>query len=1021
MFGLDIDLLDKDSILGAAITAAVVIGLAVVTQGASLTIMGFGAGTTALMAGAVTFGLSYGTSVLSKALSPDMTTSGGDRGYQLTVKGSTLPHQIIYGKTKVSGGIMYQGTTANNKYLHNVIAFSGHEIEDFESVYFNDEKLTLSGNGVDVVSPDKYVNKVKIIKRLGTATQEAVTTSDLTTTNSFTTDATGIKEGTQYTIIFLGNTDFTLVGAPSNTVGTSFVATQNGAELAQGRGLVTFTQTSSIPVPAEWTSNHRLLATAYLYIVLQFDSDVFPNGVPEISAVVKGKKVYDPRTSTTAWSDNPALCLRDYITSGKGGDNTTIYNYGIGEDIGNVDDDLVTIAANVCDYLDYPTLSGDTRFSLNGAFTTNTTPYDAIQNLSTAMGGLLWYAQGKWRMKPAYYTNPVLHLDEDDLRSGLSIVTRHSRRDNFNIVKGTFRGEESGWQISDFPQVPKFNSSSYNAFLEVDNGQESVIDLQLPFTDNSVQARRIARITLERNRQQLAVQASFGLRALQVQVGDIITLTNTRLGFSNKEFEVTTWSFGSSSDYDIQITMSLVEISESVFDDIDDGVVYENDNTTLPSAFDVPPIGLGASQDYRVINEHLTNVLVIDVTADSPERIDYVEIEYKLSTDSNYTTLATGDLGRFEIIDIEVPDIDPTTGQASGTVTYDIRARAINAFGIKGEFEYISPTVEPDTTKPNNVSNLTKEISGGTIFFKWTASDSLDLSFYRLHYQSSTTASSITNGQVLIDKIARPATSITYPALRGTFFLQTWDKSGNKADNPVSVVVQPSELPSLDEIEDTADTYEGVKSNTVGTVTTSNITSSNMVVGKAYVIRSLGTTDWNAVAGTTGVTYSVGESIYVKAQSAGTGYGWRKSLRLSSFTSPTTGTYDAEADGYNSLEYIDTGNARTVRVSYEIEFERHHSQVQSSTGFTEVYWDDIPQVWSTWPDNWDTWTLEQAEFNDYSVEVQVDASNTTTFSNNWVTATGEAVGRYFRFRLVLKNENANVSPQVLSFKGIVEY
>lgn len=95
--------------------------------------------------------------------------------------------------------------------------------------------------------------------------------------------------------------------------------------------------------------------------------------------------------------------------------------------------------------------------------------------------------------------------------------------------------------------------------------------------------------------------------------------------------------------------------------------------------------------------------------------------------------------------------------------------------------------------------------------------------------------------------------------------------------------------------------------------------------------------------------------------------------------------------------------------------------MQSSTGFTEVYWDDIPQVWSTWPDNWDTWTLEQAEFNDYSVEVQVDASNTTTFSNNWVTATGEAVGRYFRFRLVLKNENANVSPQVLSFKGIVEY
>ena len=952
--GIDIDLLDEDAAIGAAITTAIIIGLHYLTGGASTAILG-GQGASLSTVAATYGGLQYGTSVLTKALLPQDQIKGGDRGYLVTQRGSTLPHQIIYGKTRSAGGIVFQGTTDNNKYLHTVLAFAGHEIEEFETIYFNDEVLTLSGN--DVTAPAKYVGKVKIVKKLGTTTQTAVTSSDL------------------------GN----------------------------------------LAPPAKWTTDCKLLATAYLYVRLKFDADAFSNGVPEITAVVKGKKVYDPRTSTTAWSDNPALCLRDYITSGKGGDNTTIYNYGISEDIENVDDSLVTIAANVCDYLDYPTLSGDTRFSLNGAFTTNTTPYDAIQNLSTAMGGLLWYAQGKWRMKPAYYTSPVLDLNEDDLRSGISVGTRHSRRDNFNVVKGTFRGPESDYQPSDFPQVPILNSTTYNAFLAADGGQESVIDLQLPFTDNTTEARRIGLITLERNRQQLSVQATFGLRAFQVQVGDIIRLSNTRFGWTNKEFEVVTWDFGVQGDYDILVNMSLREISESVFDDVDDGAVYESDNTTLPSAFDVPSIGLTISQDYRVINEHLTNVLVIDVTADSPERIDHVEIEYKLSTSSDYTTLATGDLGRFEVIDIEVPDIDSTTGQTSGTVTYDIRARAINAFGIKGEFEPISVTVEPDTTKPNNVSNLTKELSGGTLFFNWTASDSLDLSFYRLHYQPSTTASSITNGQVLIDKIARPATSITYPAISGTFFLETWDKSGNRADNPVSVVVQPSELPSLNEIKSTADTYEGVKSNTASVVITTNITSGNMDIGKAYLIRSLGTTDWNAVADTTGVTYSVGDSVYVKAQSAGTGYGWQINLRLSSFTSPTTGTYDVEADGYNSIEYIDTGSARTVRVSYEIEFERHHSQVQSSTGFTEVYWDDIPQVWSTWPDNWDTWTLKQAAFNDNSVEVQVDASNTTTFSNNWATATGEAVGRYFRFRLVLKNENANVSPQVLSFKGIVEY
>lgn len=954
IFGIDIDLLDKDAALSAAIVTAVAIAVTIATGGAAFNAVAL-------------FAFTYGTSVVTKALLPQEELKGGDQGYLVTQRGSTLPHQIIYGKTRTASGVVFQGTTDNNKYLHSVLAFAGHEVEEFEAIYLNDEIVTLTGNEVTDAGNDNVYGKfyakegrpaVRIVKKLGTTTQTAVTSSDL----------------------------------------------------------------GGIAPPSEWTTDCKLLATAYLYVVLEYAADVFPNGVPEVTAIVKGKKVYDPRTSTTAWSDNPALCLRDYLTSGKEGTNTTIYNYGIGEDIESVDDSLVSTAANVCDHLNYPVLSGGTRFSLNGAFTTNTTPYDAVQNLSTAMGGLLWYAQGKWRMKPAYYTSPVLDLNEDDLRSGISVSTRHSRRDNFNVVKGTFRGPESDYQPSDFPQVPILNSATYNALLAADGGQESVIDLSLPFTDNTTEARRIARITLERNRQQLTVQAAFGMKAFQVQVGDIIRLTNTRFGWTNKEFEVVTWDFGLQDDYDIQVNMTLREISESVFDEVSDGAVYESDNTTLPSPFDVPPIGLTTSQDYRIINEHLTNILVIDVTADSPERIDYVEVEYKLSTDSTYSTLATGDLGRFEIIDIKVPDIDPNTGQATSTITYDIRARAINAFGIKGEFETISPVVEPDFTKPNNVSNLTKELSGGTLFFNWTASDSLDLSFYRLRYNPSTTASYDSTAQVLINKIARPATSITYPAISGTFFLETWDKSGNRADNPVSVVVQPSELPSLAQTDSTADTFSGTLSNIQGILYTQTIVpSGNMVVGRVYRIRSLGTTDWNAVADTAGVTYSVNDDIYVKAQASGTGYGWQKGFRLLNYSSSgSTGTYSVEADGYNSIEYLDVGSSRTVRVSYEIEFDRSDANVVGPS-FDEIYWDDIPQVWSTWPDNWDTWTDENAAFNDFFVQVQVDASNTTTFSDNWVTATGEVTGRYFRFRVILSNGNPDITPQVFRFKGIVEY
>jgi hypothetical protein len=675
---LDIDLLDKNSQLGAAIAGVVFIGASLLNPALGLS-MGqaflFGYGTT------------LATSTLTKALMPQPELRGGDQGYQITQRGSTMPHQIIYGKTRIAGGIVFQGTTQDNKYLHTVLAFTGHEVEEFETIYFNDEVLTLSGN--DVTSPPKYAGKVKIVKKLGTTTQNAVTSSDL-----------------------------------------------------------------GVDPPSQWTTDCKLLATAYLYVMLEYDADAFPNGVPEVTAIVKGKKVYDPRTGSTAWSDNPALCLRDYITSGKGNSNTTIYNYGISEDIENVDDTLVSTAANICDQIvTLPDSTTQNRFTLNGAFTTNTTPYDAIQNLSTAMGGLLWYAQGKWRMKPAYYTSPVLDLNEDDLRSGISVNTRHSRRDNFNVVKGTFRGPKSDYQPSDFPQVPILNSTSYSSFLAADGGQESVVDIQLPFTDDPDAARRLALITLERNRQQLTAQATFGLRAFQVQVGDIVRLNNTRFGWIDKEFEVVTWDFGVQPDYDLLVNMTLREISESVFDDISDGAVYESDNTTLPSAFDVPAVSINTTQDYRIINEHVTNVLVIDIGSGSAERVDYVEIEYKKSTETTYAILGTGDLGRFEILDIETPLATDTTD-----IFYDIRARAINSFGVKGDFTTVQVEVEADTVGPSAPAIFEYQLSGGTLFLNWTASTDLDLSYYKILHNSSTTAVFEDVGEVpIIQKVARPS------------------------------------------------------------------------------------------------------------------------------------------------------------------------------------------------------------------------------------------------------------------------
>jgi hypothetical protein len=79
---------------------------------------------------------------------------------------------------------------------------------------------------------------------------------------------------------------------------------------------------------------------AYVYVRYQSDTNVFPNGRPNLSAQVKGKKVYDPRDGGTRWAPNPALCWRDYLT------NTY---YGRSASASEVDDTFVVAAANACD------------------------------------------------------------------------------------------------------------------------------------------------------------------------------------------------------------------------------------------------------------------------------------------------------------------------------------------------------------------------------------------------------------------------------------------------------------------------------------------------------------------------------------------------------------------------------------------------------------------------------------------------------------------------------------------------
>jgi len=859
------------------------------------------AGTTATLTAGTTLLAVFASSILGnflistvlgaalRALSPKPSTAGSNRGYQTNQQGPAQDHSVIYGEVKVGGAIIYdEATGTNNKFLHRVIAVAGHEIDSFVNFYINDELATVDGGG-NVTYPNQYRKDAEGF--LGTALNPAG--NPLIRIN-------------------------THLGSPTQVADEDLVSESS-----------------------EWDNSCTLNGIAYIYIRMEFNADAFPNGVPTFTTTVRGKKVYDPRTNTVAYSANPALCMRDYLTSGKGADDTTSYSYGLGEDVVNVDDALVIASADVCDQTN--TDAGTVRYDTNGSFTTAATPYDTITAMLTAMGGSMWYAQGAWRMKAAYWTAPVMDLNEDDLRSGISVGTRHSRRDNFNTIKGTFRGLESDWQVTDYPEVTNAG------FVSADGGQVSVADVDLPFTDTSITSRRLGLISLERNRQQLTVNASYGLRTLGLQVGDNVRLTNSRFGWVNKEFEVIQWSFGLVDDLDLQVDMSLRETAESVFDEVNDGIVYERDNTQLLSPFSVPSVGLSATVQAKVFAEKLVNQLSIFVTSAAEERVDHVEVQFRSSDETEFTGVGTGVIGKFVVIDLQKG-------------FYDVRARAVNTFGIRGEFEFlVNIEVDALSLPPANVANFSHELSGGSLFLSWASVPDLDLSYYEVKHNPSTVGATWGQSNTVLAKVARPATNASLPARSGTFLIKAYDKNLNESVTSSTLVVLPAELPPLGTEQSITEdpTFGGTKTNAI----------------------------------------VVDDQLEISDTSA----------------SNPTATYLMQDDA----NFIDTGSSRTCRVTGSTTFERLFDD-------GTLLWDDVPQNFDTWPDNFDGFTDESAAFGDVSAAVFVRATNDDPSASPvygpFTLANGaDVVGRAFEFKAVLNSTNTKYTPSVVTLSAKVEY
>jgi len=529
----------------------------------------------------------------------------------------------------------------------------------------------------------------------------------------------------------------------------------------------------NIPAPllatSKWTSSHTLTDQAYIYARLKFDPDAFEQGLPNISAKIQGRKIYDPRTTTTVYSKNPALVIRDYLSD-------TVY--GLGATAAEIDDASFIAAANVCE--ENVTLSGggtQDRYTFDGVVDTQNTPRSNLEQMLTALNGSLYYSNGQWSLRAGAYVTPTVTLDESDFASGLTVSTAISARDSFNAIKGQFISPDSDYQATDYPAITS------STFETEDNGERRYLNLDLPFTDNAARAQRIAKQILYKNRQEISLRAKFKMNAFQFQVGDTVMITNARLGFTQKVFEIVSWKLNFGVN-EVTVDCELTETNSAVYTWNAEETAFVQDNTTLPDPFNIPAPTISPSDTLELFNQQAISVLVVDAESTSIYARQF-EVQAKLSTETVYKSLGIGSGNRFTLVNVK----------AGGT--YNIRARSINALGVKSAWATANHTIVGQVAAASDVTNFSVNIIGKNADLSWTASTDQDLSHYVIRHSPLISGATYNNAQTIVKKVPRPTNTVVAPALTGTYFVKAVNKFGIQSANAASSLALVDQVDGL--------------------------------------------------------------------------------------------------------------------------------------------------------------------------------------------------------------------------------
>lgn len=282
---------------------------------------------------------------------------------------------------------------------------------------------------------------------------------------------------------------------------------------------------------------------SWLRVTLKFDAEKFPAGIPNITVEKMGRKVYDPRTGATVYSNNAALCILDYYRNYLKVPDSDI-NWDQFKEAANISDERVTSTSD----------QTELRYTINGEFDLSENKASILEAMLTACAGEATYIAGKHGILVGAYYGPATEvITESQLAGDIEMMPEVSQSERVNTIKGTFIDPLQRFSEVDFPSV------SVSEWVTED-GVEISQDLKLRFVTSEFQAQRLADIKLKRTRISRTMNVTLNLSGYRYRPGMYVKVNFPSLGITDVEMRVTDWSFGVQNGVKLTLKQETAEV-----------------------------------------------------------------------------------------------------------------------------------------------------------------------------------------------------------------------------------------------------------------------------------------------------------------------------------------------------------------------------------------------------------------------------------------------------------------------------